>query len=334
MRRILFTLAIIMLISLVACSGKRDDSLKDTEEQRANEIDEKSYEDNDAALEPLSDEAIYDVVYTNYEKMEEEMQGLRDDYVLEWEGEAWIETFDLTHKRTKEAYDIVKERLQHLVADHYMEDVVHGLLVDHFAFLIKGSPFYVEKLADEFTVVDKSPSNFRVEYAVYEDETGYYSSGVYRVTFIQEDDNWVISNSEFTLLENVDNEHADSDAGITNDLVKDGVGQLETLTLHIFEAQNENDYDFLQAVLSSGSSLNEEHHIFTFENTTYPHEQEFIVVDDAKDLEHRYTHEVESGIANVGFASIDYEKEYSYVIEFEYVDEDGRWKLNDMDINK
>lgn len=109
---------------------------------------------------------------------------------------------------------------------------------------------------------------------------------------------------------------------------------LVALTKKIFTAQNNYDYDFLASVLSKGSKLDKENNKFIFENVTYPHEQELLTEENAGNLEFRYTHENNPDSMIVGFAAIDYENESSYVIDFEFIREDGKWKMNDMDINK
>lgn len=109
---------------------------------------------------------------------------------------------------------------------------------------------------------------------------------------------------------------------------------LVDVTYDIFAAQNELDYDFLNSILSKGSKLDKENNTFSFENVTYPHEQEFLTEKNARDLEFRYTHENDDGSVIVGLAAMNHEEGYSYVIDFTYIQEDGKWKMNDMDINK
>lgn len=127
---------------------------------------------------------------------------------------------------------------------------------------------------------------------------------------------------------NKNEETESSDKGITN------VNDLVDLTFAILKAQNEADYAFLESVLSKGSKLNKSTNTFTFNNVTYPHEQEFLTDNTAADLEHRYVHDEDKKSVIVGFAAADYENEYNYVIDFEFVLEDGSYKMNDMDINK
>lgn len=109
--------------------------------------------------------------------------------------------------------------------------------------------------------------------------------------------------------------------------------QLTELGFNIFEAQRNEDYNYLKEVLSKGSSLNKENKSFTFENVTYPHEQKFIQANK-DDIEFRYTHEENAETFIVGFAVIDYEAESSFTIDFQFMKQDGEWKMNDMDMNK
>jgi len=106
------------------------------------------------------------------------------------------------------------------------------------------------------------------------------------------------------------------------------------LAYEIFDAQEKQDYDFLESVLSQGSTLDKKTNMFSFENVTYPHEQEFLTAEDIGELEFRYTHKEDEDSIIVGFGAINYETESSFVIDFEFVNENGTWKMNDMDINK
>jgi len=108
---------------------------------------------------------------------------------------------------------------------------------------------------------------------------------------------------------------------------------LKELGFSIFNAQHEENYEFLESILSEGSTLNKKKNSFTFDDVTYPHEQEFIQADP-NDLEFRYTNEGDDESWIVGFAVVDYETESSFTIDFQFVHEDGDWKMNDMDINK
>lgn len=112
------------------------------------------------------------------------------------------------------------------------------------------------------------------------------------------------------------------------------VDELVDLTFAIFKAQNEKDYAFLESIISKDTKLNKKTNTFTFTNASYTHEQEFRTDKNAADLEHRYTNDEDKNSVIVGFAAADYENEYNYVIDFEFILEDGSYKMNDMDINK
>ncbi|MEI3613405.1 lipoprotein [Pseudogracilibacillus sp. SO30301A] len=129
-------------------------------------------------------------------------------------------------------------------------------------------------------------------------------------------------------------EEQDTAIESTDENEKDKHQEIVDLAYDIFDAQNDNDYDFLQSVISKGTKLDKKNTIFIFENVTYPHEQEFLTDDDLGELELRYTHEENADSVIVGFGAIDYENESSFVIDFEFIKEDGKWKMNDMDINK
>jgi len=102
----------------------------------------------------------------------------------------------------------------------------------------------------------------------------------------------------------------------------------------IFEAQANKDYDYLASVLSKGSTLNKDKNTIQFDDVTYPHEYEFISEKDFKNLDERYIHDEDDGSVIVGYAVVDYETESSYIIDAVFIKEDGKWKVNDMDINK
>ena len=106
------------------------------------------------------------------------------------------------------------------------------------------------------------------------------------------------------------------------------------LSYDIMKAQDKQDYDFLQSILSSGTKLNKKNNKLKFENVTYPHEQKFLTEKDIGELEFRYTHETDNDSVIVGFGAINYETESSFTIDFEYIRENGNWKMNDMDLNK
>ena len=102
----------------------------------------------------------------------------------------------------------------------------------------------------------------------------------------------------------------------------------------LFDAQVDEDYDYLESVLSKGSSLDRENHTIQFDNVTSPHEYEFISKADRDNLDERYIQEEDDGSVIIGFEVIDYMNESSYIIDVQFIQEDDEWKVNDMDINK
>jgi len=106
------------------------------------------------------------------------------------------------------------------------------------------------------------------------------------------------------------------------------------LAYDIFDAQKNEDYHFLEENMSKGTEVDRNNNVLSFENVTYPHEQAFLTEDDLGEIEFRFTHENDNGSVIVGFGLINYEEEMSYVVEFEFIKEDGNWKMNDMDLNK
>ena len=117
-------------------------------------------------------------------------------------------------------------------------------------------------------------------------------------------------------------------------VVDDGHEKLVNLAYQIFDAQTEKNYEFLESIISKGTKIDKDNDTFYFENVTYPHEQPFLTEEDLGDIELRYTHENNKNSVIVGFGIINYETEYSYVVDFEFVNENGNWKMNDMELNK
>lgn len=105
------------------------------------------------------------------------------------------------------------------------------------------------------------------------------------------------------------------------------------LAYDIFEAQDKKNYSFLESVAAEGTKVDRNNNKFSFENVTYPFEMDFFTKEDLGELEFRYTHE-EDGIVYVGFGAINYEEESSFVVDFQFVEEGGKWKMRSMDINK
>jgi len=110
--------------------------------------------------------------------------------------------------------------------------------------------------------------------------------------------------------------------------------QLIDVTYDIFAAQRNLDYDYLESILSEGTTLDRDKNIFNFNNVKYPHEQELLDEVEEEHLEYRFIHEESNDSIIVGFAAIDYETESSFTIDFQYIKENGQWKMNDMDLNK
>lgn|SRR5690625_1072938 len=110
--------------------------------------------------------------------------------------------------------------------------------------------------------------------------------------------------------------------------------QLIDMANKIFTAQKKKDFDYLESVRSSGTKIDRKNALFSFNNVTYPHEQPFLTEDDLGEIEHRFVHETDEGSIIVGFGIINYETESSFTVDFEFVKENGSWKMNDMDLNK
>lgn len=106
------------------------------------------------------------------------------------------------------------------------------------------------------------------------------------------------------------------------------------LAYDIFDAQHKKDYAFLESVASKGTKVDRKQNKFIFENVTYPFEMEFFTKEDLGNLEFRYTHEDDDGTVFVGFGAIHSGDQSSFVIDFEFIEENGTWKMKSMDINK
>jgi len=100
----------------------------------------------------------------------------------------------------------------------------------------------------------------------------------------------------------------------------------------VMEAQFNKDTDYLKSVISKGTKI--EGASFSFNDVTYPHKQEFFTKETASELSFRYPHKNSEESYIIGYAAIDKVNDYSFVIDFEFVLEDGEWKMNDMDVNK
>lgn len=107
--------------------------------------------------------------------------------------------------------------------------------------------------------------------------------------------------------------------------------ELKELSYKIFEAQENADYYYLQRILAEGATIDETNNLFIFAQVDFPHEQEFLTGIE-NTLEYRYINLDNPDSIIVGFASV--REEFSFTIDLEYVNVNGNWKLNDMDINK
>lgn len=143
-----------------------------------------------------------------------------------------------------------------------------------------------------------------------------------------------VENNDEETNSTVNNNSTENEKTSNNDDEEKSTEQiLKEKVYKIFAAQREYDYYYLTSVLSDGSELDKDNNLFTFNNVTYPHDQEFLDEVAEDDLEFRYTHEEDDGVVIVGFAAIDYENESSFVIDFQFVLDGNEWKMNDMDIN-
>lgn len=140
--------------------------------------------------------------------------------------------------------------------------------------------------------------------------------------------------------ENGTNDESNDAQQIQNDLWKkpnkiENMNHLDIVHLayDIFAAQDRKDYGFLESIAAKGTTVDRKNNKFKFENVTYPFEMEFFTKEELGTLEFRYTHE-EDGVIIVGFGAINYKEESSFVVDFEFVKEDGKWKMRSMDINK
>lgn len=107
--------------------------------------------------------------------------------------------------------------------------------------------------------------------------------------------------------------------------------QLRELSLKIFAAQRDEDYDYLESILTDAGSIDEDGNVFHFEGE-YEHDIDF-VQEPEDNLEYRYVHESDDHTVFVGYGITDYETESSYTIDFEFVQLDGEWKMQSMDKN-
>src|SRR5699024_3379917 len=106
------------------------------------------------------------------------------------------------------------------------------------------------------------------------------------------------------------------------------------LGFYILVAQVVEEYDYLESLLSEGSRVYIDNNTLQFDNITYLHEYECISEEDYQVLSERYVNGNEKEGVTIGYDVTDFETESSYVIDTEFIKEDGKWKINDIDVNK
>lgn len=137
-----------------------------------------------------------------------------------------------------------------------------------------------------------------------------------------------------------ENESANDNASINEENEKEDEPQLEEqedvkdVAENIIWAQVDQDYDYLASVAADGVTVNKEDNTIDFDTSESTHTFDFLTGIEKEDLEFRFVDGEDTDRAIVGFAAIDYEKEYSYVVEMILIDVNGSWKLLNMDINK
>lgn len=102
----------------------------------------------------------------------------------------------------------------------------------------------------------------------------------------------------------------------------------------IIWAQIEQNYDFLNSIIADGVTIDEANNTIEFNTDEASHTFDFLTGIEEDDLEFRFVEGEDTDRAIVGFAAIDYENEYSYVIEMILNNVDGKWELTSIDINK
>lgn len=111
-------------------------------------------------------------------------------------------------------------------------------------------------------------------------------------------------------------------------------GNVKEIAEDIIWAQVNKDYSYLKSVVADGVTVNENNNTLSFNTKEATHTFDFLSGVKEKDLEFRFVDGEDSEQAIVGYAAIDYENEYSYVVEMIFNLVDGNWKLTSMDINK
>lgn len=150
-------------------------------------------------------------------------------------------------------------------------------------------------------------------------------------------------NNDETINNDENNQHVENNTNNTtnnesneNNGTADDEKTIEDLlreeTYNFFVAQREKDIEAINNYLATTATYDDKADNFYFDDITYPHEMERFEIKD-EDLEYRYTQE-EADYVIIGYASVNYEEEYSFVIDFMWVQEDGQWKIKDMEMNK
>lgn len=148
------------------------------------------------------------------------------------------------------------------------------------------------------------------------------------------DDNNTNNNNDMNENETNNNENEANNNETTNN---DNDASLETMLKEeseaFFAAQLDKDIDAINGFLASSATYDEDADIFYFDEIALPHEMERFEIEEA-DLEYRYFNDEGEDGPIVGFASVNYEEEYSFVLDLTWIEEEGSWKVLDMDMNK
>lgn len=135
--------------------------------------------------------------------------------------------------------------------------------------------------------------------------------------------------------EEVADEESNSDTSISDENKSEPEKtNVEDVATDVIWAQIDEDYTYLKSVVGDGVTVNADNNTIEFNTEEASHTFEFLTGIKEEDLEFRFVEGEDSDRAIIGFAAIDYENEYSYVIEMIFNNIDGVWKLVGMDINK
>lgn len=141
---------------------------------------------------------------------------------------------------------------------------------------------------------------------------------------VEKDTNVEEDNNSDAAVSNENNEQpADNDSQTVQD-----IGE------NIIWAQMDEDYSYLKSIVAEGVTVNEDNNTIEFNTDEATHTFEFLTGVEEDDLEFRFVDGEDTDQAIAGFAAIDYENEYSYVVEMIFNNVNGDWKLTSMDINK